>query len=240
MWDSSIFARDEVLIGTHYVCVIGNCNGVTKKIAVINIYGPQESRQKEEIWLKLDSLMNSKEAIWILFGDFNVIRTCEERLGSNFVEREARSFNNSIVNKGLEDLAIGGLRFKRFSSTDHGSLARGCNASFITLIPKKADPLEVSNYRPISLNGSMYKILSKVLAARLSRVTHKMIGPNQTAFLKGRQILDGCVIANEILNFAKSKKINMLLFKVDFEKAFDSVNWEFLSNIMSQMNFGLK
>ncbi|GJZ82931.1 RNA-directed DNA polymerase, eukaryota [Tanacetum coccineum] len=93
MWDSYIFARDEVLIGTHYVCVIGKWNGVTEKLA----------------------------AIWILFGDFNVVRTCEERLGSNFMERDAKSFNNFIVNKALEDLAIGGRRFTRFNSTvsDH-------------------------------------------------------------------------------------------------------------------------
>ncbi|GJU47055.1 putative RNA-directed DNA polymerase [Tanacetum coccineum] len=128
--------------------------------------------------------------------------------------------------------------FKQFEN--HGSLSRGCNASFITLIPKKADPLELSDYRPISLIGSMYKILSKVLAARLSRVIHKLISPNQTAFLKGRKILDGCLIANEIINFAKSEKINMLLFKVDFEKAFDNVNWEFLFDIMAQMSFGSK
>jgi hypothetical protein len=92
----------------------------------------------------------------------------------------------------------------------------------------------------ISLIGSMYKILSKVLEARLCRVIHKLIGPNQTTFLKGRQILDGCMIANEIVNFAKSEGIKMLIFKVDFEKAFDSVNWEFLFDIMSQMNFGSK
>ena len=129
------------------------------------------------------------------------------------------------------------VKFDVFNFINHfennGSLARGCNASFITLIPKKADPLELSDYRPISLIGSMYKILSKLLAARLCRVIHKLIGPNQTTFLKGRQILDGCVIANEIVNFAKSEGIKMLPFKVDFEKAFDSVNWEFLFDIMS-------
>nr|GFA12871.1 RNA-directed DNA polymerase, eukaryota, reverse transcriptase zinc-binding domain protein [Tanacetum cinerariifolium] len=128
--------------------------------------------------------------------------------------------------------------FKQFEN--HGSLARGCNASFISLIPKKADLLELSDYPPISVIGSMYKILSKVLAPRLCQVIHKLIDPNQTTFLKGRQILDGSVFSNEILNCAKSERIDMLLFKVDFEKAFDSVNWEFLFDIMSQMNFGSK
>nr|GEW69545.1 RNA-directed DNA polymerase, eukaryota, reverse transcriptase zinc-binding domain protein [Tanacetum cinerariifolium] len=58
--------------------------------------------------------------------------------------------------------------------------------------------------------------------------------------MKGRQILDGSLIANEIVNFVKEKKINLLLFKIDFEKAFDNVNWNFLLDTMSQMNFGTK
>ncbi|GKD39102.1 RNA-directed DNA polymerase, eukaryota, partial [Tanacetum coccineum] len=114
-----------------------------------------------------------------------------------------------------------------------GSLARGCNASFIVLIPKVSDPLDLSDYRPVSLIGCMYKVLSKLLASRLSQVIHKLISPNQTTFLKGRQILDGSLVANEIVNFAKKEGINLFLFKVDFKKAFDSVNWNFLMDIMA-------
>ncbi|GJV65517.1 RNA-directed DNA polymerase, eukaryota, reverse transcriptase zinc-binding domain protein [Tanacetum coccineum] len=58
-------------------------------------------------------------------------------------------------------------------------------------------------------------------------------------FIK-RQILDGSLIANEIVNFAKKARMNMLLFKVDFEKAFDCVNWDILLDVMTQMNFGSK
>ncbi|GKC26786.1 putative RNA-directed DNA polymerase [Tanacetum coccineum] len=67
-----------------------------------------------------------------------------------------------------------------------------------------------------------------------------VIGPNQSAFIVGRQILDGCLIANEIIIKASIEKTKLLLFKVDFEKAFDSVNWSFLQNIMRQMGFGIK
>ena len=71
-------------------------------------------------------------------------------------------------------------------------------------------------------------------------MTHKVISPNQTAFLSGRQILDGVLIANEITNYAKQAGLNLLLFKVDFEKAFDSVNWSFLLYVMDKMGFGVK
>ncbi|GJU55117.1 putative RNA-directed DNA polymerase, eukaryota, reverse transcriptase zinc-binding domain protein [Tanacetum coccineum] len=126
--------------------------------------------------------------------------------------------------------------FKHFESTR--KLAKGCNPSFITLVPKIRDPIEISDFRPISLIGCVYKILSKLLAIRLAKVMDKIIRPNQTAFIAGRQILDGILVANEIINYACAENIRMLLFKVDFEKAFYSVNWEFLFDTMNQMGFG--
>nr|GFB13085.1 putative RNA-directed DNA polymerase, eukaryota, reverse transcriptase zinc-binding domain protein [Tanacetum cinerariifolium] len=75
---------------------------------------------------------------------------------------------------------------------------------------------------------------------RLAKVIFSIIGPNQTAFLAGRQILDGCLIANEVIRISKNEDHKLLLFKVDFEKAFDSVCWNFLLAIMTQMRFGDK
>lgn len=92
---------------------------------------------------------------------------------------------------------------KHFENT--GSIARGCNPSFIVLLPKKTDPLDLNDYRPISLIGCIYKVLSKLLSERLARVIHKPISPNQTAFISGRQILDGNIIANEVVSYAKNK-----------------------------------
>ncbi|GJS35609.1 transposon TX1 uncharacterized [Tanacetum coccineum] len=121
-----------------------------------------------------------------------------------------------------------------------GKIANGCNPSFIVLIPKKSDPLGFSDYRPISLIGRVYKIISKILANRLEKVIALVIGPNQSAFIARRKILDGCLIANEIIRMASLEKTKLLLFKVDFDNAFDSVNWCFLHNIMRQMGFGIK
>ena len=127
---------------------------------------------------------------------------------------------------------------KRFEHSR--KLARGFNASFVALIPKKTDPLIISDYRPLSLLGCLYKIIAKLLANRLSQVMSKIISVNQLAFLKGRQIVDSVLIANEIANYAKRKGMKLMLHKVDFEKAFDSVNWDFLISIMEQMGFGRK
>nr|GEV07363.1 RNA-directed DNA polymerase, eukaryota [Tanacetum cinerariifolium] len=119
----------------------------------------------------------------------------------------------------IKDVVVNCVKYFETS----GKLAAGCNPSFIVFIPMSRDPVNFSDYLPISLIGCVYKIISKVLALRLARVISSVISPNQTAFIVGRQILDGCLIDNEIIRMAKLEGHKLLLFKVDFEKAFDSV-----------------
>ncbi|CAJ2674496.1 unnamed protein product [Trifolium pratense] len=127
----------------------------------------------------------------------------------------------------------------RFCSEFHrnGRLTKGLNATFIALIPKVDSPQRLNDFRPISLVGSLYKILAKVLANRLRLVMGSVISESQTAFVKGRQILDGILIANEAVDEARRSKKKLLLFKVDFEKAYDSVDWGFLDAVMGKMGF---
>lgn len=81
----------------------------------------------------------------------------------------------------------------------HGKINEGTNSSFIVLIPKKDRSHSLNDFRPISLIGSLYKIISKVLATRLSKVLESVITVNQSTFMERRQILDGVVIlANEV------------------------------------------
>ncbi|GKV27067.1 hypothetical protein SLEP1_g36277 [Rubroshorea leprosula] len=90
---------------------------------------------------------------------------------------------------------------------------------------------------PISLIGVMYKIIAKLLANRLRKVLDKVIGEQQMAFIEGRQLVDGVVIANEVIDEAKRKKKRSFLFKVDFEKAYDKVIWDFLDYMLMRMGF---
>nr|GEV09445.1 RNA-directed DNA polymerase, eukaryota [Tanacetum cinerariifolium] len=100
------------------------------------------------------------------------------------------------------------------------SFSRGCNSSFVSLIPKISDPKFVSDYRPISLIGCLYKAVNKILATRLSVVISGLISDVQTAFVPNRQILDGPFIVNELLDWCKRYKHQAMVFKVDFAKAF--------------------
>ncbi|KAF5761553.1 putative RNA-directed DNA polymerase [Helianthus annuus] len=121
-----------------------------------------------------------------------------------------------------------------------GYLETGCNSSFISLIPKVKNPMVLNDYRPINLVGCMSKVVSKLLALRIKKVIHKIVGVEQSAYIKGRHILDGHLVVNELVSWVKKRKKKCLLFKVDFDKAFDSVDWSFLDEVMSHMGFGNK
>nr|GEV99269.1 putative RNA-directed DNA polymerase, eukaryota, reverse transcriptase zinc-binding domain protein [Tanacetum cinerariifolium] len=123
---------------------------------------------------------------------------------------------------------------------DHEGFTVGCNSSFVTLIPKVLDPKMVSDFRLISLIGSIYKVVTKILASRLSLVISSLISDVQSAFLPNRQILDGPFIINEVLSRCKIKKHKAMIFKVDFAKAYDSVRWDFLDEVLSSFGFGPK
>ncbi|PNX68012.1 cysteine-rich receptor-like protein kinase, partial [Trifolium pratense] len=127
----------------------------------------------------------------------------------------------------------------RFISDFHrnGRLTKGLNATFIALIPKVDSPQRLNDFRPISLVGSLYKILAKVLANRLRLVMGSVVSASQTAFVQGRQILDGILVVNEVVDEARKSKKELLLFKVDFEKAYDSVDWGYLDSVMGNMGF---
>ncbi|GKC44383.1 RNA-directed DNA polymerase, eukaryota, partial [Tanacetum coccineum] len=120
----------------------------------------------------------------------------------------------------------------------NGSFSKGCNSSFVALIPKVIDAKFVNDFRPISLIGCVYKVVTKVLAIRLVSVIGGLVSDTQSAFVAGRQILDGPFILDEILHWCKRKKNQAMFFKVDFAKAYDSVRWDYLLDVLKAFGFG--
>ncbi|KAJ0552768.1 putative RNA-directed DNA polymerase [Helianthus annuus] len=170
------------------------------------------------------SLVEIKEAIWECDGDrapgpdgfnFSFLKRCWSGLQSNFLQL-----------------------FEEFYS--HPSLNKCCSSSFIALIPKINDPLRPSDFRPISLIGCINKVISKVLVNRLKKVISKFVSEEQSAFLTGRNIIDGPLMLNEIIAWLKHSKRVGMIFKVDIHKAYDSLSWNFLHSILLQMGFPIK
>ena len=122
----------------------------------------------------------------------------------------------------------------------NGVIVKDLNKTFVAFIPKCAHLETMRDFRPISLVGSLYNVLAKVLANRLKLVMNSVIGPTQMAFVKGHQIMDSFVIAEEVIHQWKKKGKWGVLVKLDFEKAYDCVDHDFLIEVMDKMGFGLR
>ncbi|GJZ29232.1 RNA-directed DNA polymerase, eukaryota, reverse transcriptase zinc-binding domain protein [Tanacetum coccineum] len=105
----------------------------------------------------------------------------------------------------------------------HGLFPRRGNSSFIALILKAPDTKLVKDFRPISLIGSLYKIITKILANWLVLVLGDIVNEVYSALVANRKILYGPFILNKLIQWCKSKKKQTLILKVDFKKAYDSV-----------------
>ncbi|GJX34584.1 RNA-directed DNA polymerase, eukaryota, reverse transcriptase zinc-binding domain protein [Tanacetum coccineum] len=111
------------------------------------------------------------------------------------------------------------------------------NATLITLVPKIHNPNKVSDYRPIACCNVIYKCISKIITNRITGCLDKLISINQSAFVPGRIIQDNLLITQELLKgYNKKSGPARCALKIDIAKAYDTVDWKFLNDIM--LNFG--
>ena len=121
----------------------------------------------------------------------------------------------------------------------HGELSNTQKQAVITLIEKKdKDRRSIKNWRPISLVNVDVKIGSKAIAKRLEDVLPHIIHYDQNAFVKGRTIFDAVRTISDVMDFTKQRGYHGIMTAIDFEKAFDSVNWNFLLKSLETFGFG--
>ena len=109
----------------------------------------------------------------------------------------------------------------------------------ITCIPKGDKPREfLKNWRPISLLNVKYKIGSACIANHIKQVLPQLINEDQTGFVPGRYIGDNLRLLYDIMHYLQNENLPGLLVSIDFEKAFDSVNWNFMGKVLKRFGFG--
>eukprot|EP00253_Pinus_taeda_P007926 PITA_07926 len=113
----------------------------------------------------------------------------------------------------------------------------GMNATFLTIIPKSNNSEEAQGFRPIALCNVIYKIIATLIAKRLKPLLPSIISPEQTGFVEGRQILDGLVVAQEMIHSLSQEKRKGMMIKLDLSKAYDRLNWKYLCAVLEAYGF---
>ena len=124
-----------------------------------------------------------------------------------------------------------------------GKILKQINHTFITLLAKVDNPNSINHFRPISLCSTIYKIISKIITSRLKGIIPKLIHPLQFAFIKNRSIQDNILIGHEVFHSFRQKRNNkegFMAIKLDMEKAYDKIDWEFLLKVMEKFGFDKK
>ena len=113
------------------------------------------------------------------------------------------------------------------------------NNTHIVLIPKIQGSEIIGNYRPISLCNSVYKIITKIIVARIRPHLDTLVSPHQTAFILGRKGVDNAIIVQELIHTIGRAKGNrgFMAIKINLEKTYDRIEWSFIREMLTLFNF---
>ena len=120
-----------------------------------------------------------------------------------------------------------------------GELSADQKRGLISLIPTKGKVrLYIKNWRPIALLNTDYKLLAKTLATRLKLVIEKLIDCDQTGYIIGRYIGENIRTVSDVIDYFTTNHKSGIILLVDFEKAFDTISWDFIDKALHKFNFG--
>ena len=123
-------------------------------------------------------------------------------------------------------------------SDNRGELPESTMFGIVSLMDKRdRDPIKLENWRPLNMLNCTYKIYAKVIANRLQQVLPYLISPDQTGFMKGRNITTNLTELLTIIQYCEQNRIEAILTSVDYEKAFDTVNWNTMKKVMKAFHF---
>ncbi|KAG7558925.1 Ribonuclease H-like superfamily [Arabidopsis thaliana x Arabidopsis arenosa] len=122
---------------------------------------------------------------------------------------------------------------------ESGILPQAANDALIVLLAKVAKPERITQYRPVSLCNVLFKVITKMMVIRMKSVISKLIGPAQASFIPGRLSIDNIVVVQEAVHSMRRKKgrKGWMLLKLDLEKAYDRIRWDFLEETLEVAGF---
>ncbi|XP_021734033.1 uncharacterized protein LOC110700738 [Chenopodium quinoa] len=125
-----------------------------------------------------------------------------------------------------------------FDCFSKGSIPAAINDSYISLILKCDYPISMTDFRPIGLCNSIYKLITKCISNRLKPIMDDLISPFQSSFIPNRSIEENIIIIKEVTHhFNKaSNKANLMVLKIDLSKAFDCLEWDFIKDTLLSSN----
>lgn len=124
------------------------------------------------------------------------------------------------------------MQFHEF--IESGRFEEGMNDTLVALIPKVTCPTSANQFRPISLCNVIYKIITKALTNRIKPILKKLISPEQSSFVPGRQITDNILVYQEVLHSMRTRNnsTGYMILKIDLEKAYDRLDWDFIKDTL--------
>ena len=120
-----------------------------------------------------------------------------------------------------------------------GVILEYLNQTLITLIPKCKNLESLTNYRPINLCNTIYKVVTKIIVVRIRSFLADLVSPLQSAFVPGRKGVDNAIIVQELIHSMAKKKgrTRVMTIKLDLEKAYDCLEWNFIRDTLKLFRF---
>ncbi|GJZ30686.1 hypothetical protein Tco_0575733 [Tanacetum coccineum] len=209
---------------THYEMFLGH-EGETSNFNYANLFNVRLNDQDAQDMVREISNQEVKDAIFSIGDD-------KSPGPDGFTAAFFKEAWNIIAN----DVYLAVREFFR-----NGTFLKEINHTIIALIPKVKSPTRINDYRPISCCNVLFKCISKIIANRIKHCLKTIISPNQSAFIPGRSITDNILLTQELMhNYHLERGTPRCAFKVDIQKAYDTVDWDFLRIILLGFGFHQK